>query len=397
MQYIEVETAKTIIREQIFHTEKTFLPLLQAQGYYTAEPIFATTDVPSFDNSAMDGYGFRFEDIKDSSALKVVEIIPAGHVQCGFSLGKGEAVRIFTGAGIPVDIDTVIIQEKVERNGDFIHFDRESVRKGDNIRGKGSQTKSGECIVGQNTFINHSVIGFLAGCGIAEVKVFDKVKIGFLYTGNELVEPGQPLSEGKIYNANAYTIRAALAEIGHQLSFVQHAEDTEEATVSSIEKALKKVDVLLISGGISVGDYDFVKTSLEQNGVEQLFYKLKQKPGKPLFFGKKGKKYVFALPGNPASVFTCYHQYVKPFLLGCCGRDNFYGEQDFAVLTNEVRNKRSQLTLFLKARFESGKVTVLNSQESYKMDALVLTNCFVEFSSGKEVVRQGEIVRIWKI
>ncbi|MFV0304194.1 MAG: gephyrin-like molybdotransferase Glp [Moheibacter sp.] len=395
--FVSVSEAKSIIKNQISLTPKHELPILDALGFYTAETITATMDVPSFDNSAMDGYGFRFEDLKDSSELKVVETVQAGIATDNFILGKGEAVRIFTGAKIPDGVDTVVVQEKVERNDNKIYFDKTTVNKGDNIRPKASQTKSGTTIVEKNTHVNHAVIGFLAGFGIEKVAVYQRLKIGLVYTGNELVELGQPIKEGEIYNSNSYTLRAALQEINHEFTLIQHTKDIAEATYSKLKSALDEVDILLVTGGISVGDYDYVKPALERIGVTELFYKINQKPGKPLFFGKLKKKTVFALPGNPASVFSCFHQYVKPFILGCFGRNNFEEDMDFAISESSVKKKTKEQTQFLKAVYKQGKVRILGAQESYKMDSAAQANCLLEFPEGTTAINVDEKVKIWKI
>lgn len=395
--FISVPEAKNMIKNQIFRTEKIEVCLLEAQGYYTAEPITATLDVPSFDNSAMDGYGFRFNDLSDFTELKITQTIPAGISQNHFVLGRGEAVRIFTGAKIPKGVDTVVMQEKTIKIDDRIRLGSNGVKKGDNIRLKASQTRSGTTVIEKNILVNHTVIGFLAGFGIEKITVYNQLKIGLLYTGNELVEIGKPLLEGQIYNSNSHTLQSALAEINHQFSFISHVEDTEEATFSAIQKALEGIDILLITGGISVGDYDYVKPALEKAGVSELFYKINQKPGKPLFFGKRGKKFVFALPGNPASVFSCYHQYVKPFLLGCFGRENFDEEEDFAVSESFAMKKNNDQTQFLKAFYSKGKVKILNAQESYKMDSAAQANCLVEFPENATEISIGEKVKIWKV
>lgn len=395
--FISVSEAKKIIETQIFRTVKVTLSILEAQGFYTSEPIFATLDVPPFDNSAMDGYGFRFDDLPDFSELKVTEIFPAGISKSDFVLSRGEAVRIFTGAKIPDGVDTVIMQEKTTRIDDRIQFNDDEISKGENIRLKGSQTKIGIKIIEENTLVNHAVIGFLAGFGIEKIAVYKKVKIGLLYTGNELMEIGKPLLDGEIYNSNTYTLQSALVEINHQFSFINHVEDSEEATFSAIKNGLKSVDILLITGGISVGDYDYVKPALGKLGVSELFYKIKQKPGKPLYFGKLEEKFVFALPGNPASVFSCYHQYVKPFLFGCFGRKEFDVEQDFAISKSFVRKKNNDQTQFLKAFYTKGRVQILNAQESYKMDSVAQANCLVEFTEGATEINIGEKVKIWKV
>ena len=188
-----------------------------------------------------------------------------------------------------------------------------------------------------------------------------------------------------------------MAEIGQSLSLVQHIADTQQATEQAIREALEKVDILLLSGGISVGDYDFVRTSLQNIGVEEVFYKVAQKPGKPLYFGKYRHKRIFALPGNPASVFTCYHMYVKPFILGCYGRNNFRKEMDYATLTHPYDRKKGEVTQYLKAYVDKAKVMVLHSQESHKLDTLPLTNCLLEFPAGKTILEKDEKVKIWRL
>ena len=396
-ELISVSQAKEIIKDQVILSSKIELPLLESLGFYTAEDILAPMDVPSFDNSAMDGYGFIFSDLEEFSTLKVTKIVPAGISSNEFELGKGEAVRIFTGAKIPSGVDTVIMQELVEVQGEFIQFDFNKVSKGVNIRAKASQTKKGDKIVEEKTFINHAVIGYLAGFGIHKITVHRKLNIGLLYTGNELVEIGNPLSEGEIYNANTYTLHAALSEMNHQLVLINHVEDSPKATSIAVKQALEKVDVLLITGGISVGDYDFVKDALEEHNVEQLFYKIFQKPGKPIYFGKKEDQFVFALPGNPASVFSCYHQYVKPFLKGCFGRENFDENLDYAISISTIQKKNTKQTQFLKANYSQGEVRILGAQESYKMDSVAHANCLVEFPENTSEINIGDEVKIWRI
>ena len=393
---VNTNQAKDLIEAHIQTTEVVEVPLIEALGGYLATHIFAPIAIPSFSNSAMDGYGFRYMDSLSTDTFTVVGEVPAGKT-VDIALGKGEAVRIFTGARVPSSVDTVVIQEKVTREGNTIHFNTTKVKKGENIRFKGEQSKEGDLVLHENTFVNAAVVGFLACLGIDKVKIFAKPTIGLLYTGDELVEIGNPLPEGKIYNANSYTLQAALVEIGQSLSLVQHIADTQQATEQAIREALEKVDVLLLSGGISVGDYDFVRSSLQNIGVEEVFYKVAQKPGKPLYFGKYGHKRIFALPGNPASVFTCYHIYVKPFILGCYGRNNFRKEMDYATLTHPYDRKKGELTQYLKAYVDKAKVMVLHSQESHKLDTLPLTNCLLEFPAGKTTLEKDEKVKIWRL
>ena len=394
---VSVSEAKDIIKAEVKLSSRLAKNLLDARGSYLAEDLFAGIDVPSFDNSAMDGYAFRFEDLQKYEQLEVVGEVPAGSVFSSLDIAEGQAVRIFTGAKIPPGVDTVVIQEKVTLTGGAISFPASEVKKGDNIRLRGSQTQKGELIMKKSTFINHSAIGFLAGFGFQNIPVYDQLKVGILVTGDELVELGNPLLDGRIYNSNSYTLQAALSEINHSCSWSHHTKDSAEDTLNAIKQAFDKADVLLITGGISVGDYDYVKDALYSIGVEELFYKIKQKPGKPLFFGKYQQKYVFALPGNPASVFTCYHQYVKPFLLGCAGRENFFQERAYARSESSAEKKNNGLTHFLKAYYEGNKVKILQGQESYKMNSAAEANCFVEFGSDEVEIKSGQELKIWKI
>lgn len=395
-QYISATQAKNLIEANIQLTDSVEVSLLEALGMYSAEHIVAPMEVPSFDNSAMDGYGIRFLDLEKFDELKIVGEVPAG-VNPQIELSTGECVRIFTGAKIPKGVDTIVVQEIVEREGDIIKFDRFKVKHKDNIRRRGSQTKVGEVILPEHTLINHAVIGFLAGFGIKKIKVFSAPKIDLLYTGDELRELGEPLEEGQIYNSNSYMLQSALSEIGLKFRNIEHIKDDENSTFEAVNKSLQNVDILILTGGISVGDYDFVKSSLEKAGVEEVFYKINQKPGKPVYFGRRGKQFVFALPGNPASVFSCYHNYVKPFILGCYGRVNFIKEQGFSIITNDIMKKNESQTQFLKGYLDRGKVLVSGSQESYKMDSLVVANCMIEFPAGKTEIKSGEKVKIWKI
>ena len=395
---VSVQEAREIIKSEISFTEIIKVPLLAALDRYTAEAIYASIDVPSFDNAAMDGYGICFEDLQSHKYLQVKNIVQAGAKSGEIVLERGEAVRIFTGAPIPSSVDTVVPQEYVLRKDDLISFGDHQIYQGDHIRNRGSQSKKGDCVLPVNTYVNHAVVGFLAGFGITHVTVYQPLKTSILCTGNELVEIGNPLSEGQIFNSNAYTLEAALSEIKQCLVTTECVADRFEAVRDAIQNLLAQdVDVLLITGGISVGDYDYVGAALEGLGATQLFYKVKQKPGKPLYFGKLGKQYIFALPGNPASVFSCYHHYIKPFLLGCMGRVNFDENADHAVCTNPARKKYIEQTQLLKAFVTGQTVRILEGQESYKMNAVALANCFVEFPAGSTTIKANDTVKIWKI
>ncbi len=395
MEYITVTEVRNIIQKEIFQMEVIEQSLIDAQYHYSAEPVYAPIDVPSFDNSAMDGYAFAYQDYEDKKELRVCYTIQAGDTELPV-LKSGEVARIFTGAMIPQGADTVVMQEKVKKENAIIFIEEHSFSKGQNIRLKGSQSQKGDLLIPENTLITSGVIGMLAGFGIDHIKVFSYPKVGIIVTGNELAEAGKPLKTGQIYESNSLALQSVLKDLHIQSLQTIKVSDKKKSTSEAIKTMMEKVDVLLITGGISVGDYDFVKESLQELEVNQLFYKIQQKPGKPLFFGKKENRFVFALPGNPASVLTCFYQYVKPFLEGLKGRTDFFQDKSTACLSSDF-DKKNDLTNFLKGRAENGEVTILSSQESYKMDSFAQANCLVEISGEKRKISQGEKIALWKI
>lgn len=393
--FLEVNKVRQIIEDQLFYKGNIKVSLLESLYHYSYEPIYALINIPSFDNSAMDGYAFNYDDYSERKQLKVKYIVSAGETKA-ISLKSGEAAKIFTGALIPKGADTVIMQEKVKIKNNIISLEEKGLQKGQNIRLEASQSKKGDLLIPANTHIKTGIIGLLAGFGINEIKIFSPPKVGIIVTGNELMKAGEYLEKGQIYESNSITLQAALKEINIKSLFDIKIKDDKSTVLETIENKLKEVDILLITGGISVGEYDFVKESLEKLQIRQLFYKIRQKPGKPLFMGKKGERFIFALPGNPASVLSCFYQYVRPFLEGIKGRKDFYYNRSEAII-NSNYEKRNELTDFLKGYYENGYVSVLPSQESYKMDSFVNSNCFIEISGRERMICKGEKVTIWNI
>ena len=306
----------------------------------------------------MDGYAFCWEDSGDSR--KVVAVVQAGKFP-DFTLQKGTAVRIFTGAPIPKGADTVVQQELVTVVGDTIFFEQDKLSKGLNVRKAGSQCMAGELILNSFTKVTPGTIGLLASLGIGVVEVFAAPKVSIILTGDEIIEIGQELQSGQIYNANGPSLLACLHALGIGDVKVFHVKDEKTEVIGIISKAIESSDVLLLTGGISVGDYDFVKEGLLENGVEQIFYKIKQKPGKPIFVGSKGQKLIFGLPGNPASVLTCFIQYVRPSLQQLLGNPDAWSRPAYYSIDSDF-TKKSPLTFFLKAKLENGRAVILPAQ-----------------------------------
>ncbi|MDT0688249.1 molybdopterin molybdotransferase MoeA [Salegentibacter sp. F188] len=358
-----------------------------------AEDIHSPIDVPSFDNSAMDGYALKFDT--KLQHWKVNTMIQAGDTS-EYKIEKGQAARIFTGAKIPEGTDTVIPQELIEKDevSGGIIYQQDKTSTGSNVRLKGSQCKRGELILKKGTVISPGVIGLLASVGLAKVKIYKAPTVAYIITGDELKEPGTSLKPGEIYNSNGPMLEALLKKSGITDIFPEKASDKKEELQKIIDEALEQQDVLILSGGISVGDYDFVKECLENAGVQELFYKIKQRPGKPMFAGKKGEKWIFALPGNPASVLSCFNQYVKPCLYYFMGRNNVWNADSKLILAGDHK-KKPGLTFFLKGRTNGDEVEILGAQQSFNLQAFSTANCLVELAEDKEEVEAGTLVKVY--
>lgn len=388
---ISVQQAKKILNTNIPHSKKIELKLLKALNFCLSDDVFSPINMPPFRQSAMDGYALN---LQDSLSYKLIGEIKAGDSH-KVVLRPGEAVKIFTGAPVPDSADAIIQIEKIRGEDDKIYLDEE-IKLGTNIRAVGEQIRKKEIALKKGTKLNAAAIGFLAGLGITSVKVFQKPQIGILVTGNELVSPGNKLEKGKIFESNSIMLQAALLNAGFDLIKTYEVDDDYINTKNSIEKALQENDILLISGGISVGDYDFVKKALEELKIEILFYKVNQKPGKPLLSGKLKDKLIFALPGNPAASLTCYYIYVEPFLRSITGnfqKNNGCFQKEIA---NDliVNNSRSQ---FLKANFFEDQVTILSHQQSSMLNTFALSNCLVHIPEGNYELKKGSKVDIYHI
>jgi len=364
------------------------LPLQKALGHWTASPIHAPMQVPSFDNSGMDGYAFAWKDGGVSRTL--AQVVQAGTFP-DFTLSPGTAVRIFTGAPVPKGADTVVQQEWVRVEGDRLFFDLEKLTQGMNLRRAGSQCEQGQLILAEGTRITPGTLGLLASLGVEEVTVNASPKVSIILTGDEVVEVGQALQPGQIYNANGPALLAYLSQLGIVYVKVYKVKDDPSEVIRVIGEALVSSDVLLLTGGISVGDFDFVKEGLAENGVETLFYKVKQKPGKPLLAGLKGSQLVFALPGNPASVLTCFMQYVKPSLGQWMGNPAAWEQaRSYPLVTNW--EKQVKLTVFLKARLVAGQVEVMPGQESFNLLSFGSADGLIEIGEDQQTLKEGTLV-----
>ena len=388
---ISVEEAKSILARHVKTLADERLPVGLTTGRVISKDAHALTDVPPFSNSAMDGYAFLYKE--GLTKYRVTSDIPAGYGTLR-TVMPGEACRIFTGAPVPEGADTVIPQELVNVSGDEISFDSQSIRQGANIRVRGAQCISGESIVSAGKRVTPGMISLLLSAGLSHVDVFRMPKVKMIVTGSELVDPGTPLRHGEIYNSNGAAIVSYLKMSGVENIDAYQVRDDYDALRELISASLRDADALILSGGISVGDHDHVHKALMAEGVEPLFYKIRQKPGKPMFAGMKGKKMVFALPGNPASVLACFNQYVKPCLLGMAGiKDTF---EPFARLPlSHDWEKKGALTHILKAVVSGGRVTILPGQESFNLAPFSDANAFVLLQEEETLIREGHTVPVY--
>ena len=293
------------------------LPAQDALGRILAAPVVAGVDVPPLDNAAMDGYALRTADWAEGRRLKVVQRIAAGTV--GQALRPGEAARIFTGAPVPPGADAVVMQEACEALGDEVLVSR-APHPGENIRRAGEDMAVGQTVLQVGDRLTPARLGVAASAGVTQLEVYRRLRAAVFFTGDELVRPGQPLAPGRIYNSNRATLTALLRGLGCEVLDLGDVADDLAATVATLEAASRQADVVITSGGVSVGEEDHVKAAVERLGRIEL-WRVAMKPGKPLVYGQVGEADFLGLPGNPVSAFVVFCLLVRPFLLKRLGAD----------------------------------------------------------------------------
>lgn len=386
---ISVKEAKNLISQHISPLNPVTIGLAKAAGCILAADIYAKFDIPAFCQSSMDGYALKFED--HDKTLTLVGEMAAGTAK-NITIQNGETSRIFTGAPLPQGADTVVMQEKITRLDGTITLQDANLKLGLNTRDKGSEIKAGALAMEKGSLLSPAAIGFLAGIGINEVTVYPMPKISVIVTGKELQEPGKALAFGQVYESNSYSLSAALKHESIDQISIYEADDDLEILKKVLQTAIESSDVVLLTGGVSVGDYDFVIEAAAYCGIKQIFHKVKQKPGKPLFFGTYGQKLIFGLPGNPSSVLSCYYNYVLPAVKTLSQKTNSVIEIE-AQLTHPY-SKPAGLAHFLKGKYENGKVTPLGAQESYRLSSFAQSNCLICLNETQEHFEKGDTLTV---
>lgn len=386
---IRVEEARQLLLTIVRSMPAEVVSLRNAIGRVLAADIRAPLPMPLFDQSAVDGYVLSSRRLPDGS-YRVVGMIRAGDIPPK-TIQSGQAYRIFTGAAVPPRAYGVVMQEHVQCTGDRLDVPADRIVQGSHIRKKGGHFKKGAVVLQRPALLNAAAIGLLASLGKQTVRVYRKPVIGLLVTGSELRKAGTVLREGEIYESNSSTLIAALESCGYSVKQLAFARDRMAEVERQAKRLMKVCDVVLFSGGISVGDFDFVLPVLGRLGVKQLFYKVAQKPGKPLYAGSLGRKIVFALPGNPASALVCLYEYVLPTLDGMQMKPHRGLVQVRLPLASELSLKADR-DQFLRARVVHGHVEVFTAQDSDNLRSFAESNALVFVPAGVSRLSAGEQV-----
>ena len=347
---LSFEEARALLLEKTQSVGAETLPLEACGGRVLARTVTAPYSVPPFDRSPYDGYAFRAADSAGASrelpvTLQVLEEVAAGSVPC-FPVTRGTAVRIMTGAPIPEGADAVVMFEKTEfTDGSVTLF--ENARPGDNIVRAGEDVRAGDVLAEAGSLIDAGTLGTLASQGFASLEVFRRPRVGIISTGNELIEPGEPLRPGKIYNSNRYTFTALLGSAGCEPVWLGSAGDKVETIAALIREGTVSCDAVLLTGGVSVGDFDLTPAAMEACGAEIFFHRVDMKPGMACCYGMASGKLICGLSGNPAAAMTNYFAVALPVLKKLCGMRSCR-PQELTVTLLEGFKKKSPVTRLLR-------------------------------------------------
>lgn len=390
---ISLERALDIVLERVKTVEVEKVRLIDAYQRVLAEDVCSPIEMPPFDRSPLDGYAYRAGNLDSVPlSLKIVSEIPAGEWS-DREIRPGECARIFTGAPIPPGANCVVRQEDTERNGDNVLIHK-PVLPGSNIVIKAEEIEQGEVVLRVGDKLSPAAIGVLAALGVEEVSVFRRPKVGVLSTGTELMDVGEPLKPGKIYNSNTYTLQGVLLEAGCEVKVAAFVADDLEETILALQ-ALEDTDFVVTTGGASVGEYDLIRDAFTGIGCDLLFWKVNLKPGTPAAVGVKGDKIFFALSGNPAAAMITFELIVRPALRKLKGQA--YQERLFPVRMASGFGKSGKQRRFLRARavFRKGEIWAdpNYAQGSGVLRSMIGSHLLVDVPGGHGPVQQGEILQ----
>lgn len=392
---ISFEEARKILESHCVRMPEEWRPLSAATGFVSADDIYSPVSLPLFRNSAMDGYAMASADTAHAGPGSPARLGVAGEIKAGDAPGtlggRLRSKRIMTGAPMPRGADAVLEKEKASFADGFLTV-TEPIAAGRHVRKAGEELKKGTLALRKGTVLHPGALGFLASMGIERLRVFKSPKISLITTGSELVSPGASLRSGKIYNSNAVMLSSALREMKIHPILNRQVKDYPKLIRHVLTFALGQSDLVILTGGVSAGEYDLVKGLLSELGVATLFWKVRQKPGKPIYFGAKGKTLVFGLPGNPASVFTCFYEYVYPAIRLLMGHTCPYLDEALVALKGAALKTDPGRSFFLKGRVEKNTASPLKNQHSHMLSSLTETNAFLALNGTKDLLKEGDLV-----
>jgi molybdopterin molybdotransferase len=371
------------------------LALAESLGRVLAEDITSPSNVPNYNNSAMDGYALKATDVS-ASRLMVIGTAFAGKAFEG-TVADGQCVRIMTGGAIPKGADTVVVQEKTVVDGKFINI-IEAPKPHANVRYAGEDLKLGQTVLATGHLMRPADLGLIASLGIAEVRAYRKLKVAFFSTGDELVSVGQPLQTGQVYDSNRYTLFGMLTKLGVEVTDMGAIADDPILLENTLLSAVTQADVVITSGGVSVGEADYMKLLLAKHG-QVMFWKVAMKPGRPLAYGKVGSAHYFGLPGNPVAVMVTFYQFVRDALLRLMGQSSPVPLPMFSVQCTQAIKKMTGRTEFQRGILfadtdGSWRVKPTGAQGSALLSSMSLANCFIVLDESVGNLETGAMVQV---
>ena len=398
-ELLKFNEAIKLIDENAILNKPVQLPFENCIGRILAESITASNDIPAFTNSAMDGFAVKSEDLISASKtspvkLEMIETIAAG-AQSTKNVDCGKCIAIMTGAPMPKGANAVVKVEDTEREGNKVNFFAPVPEK-DNVRFKGEESKKGDPLVQKYSVVTPGVIGLASSIGLTSLNVFEPSKIAIIITGDEVLPPGSQLQPGKIIDATGPALKSALISDNFPVVFFEYVKDNPADIEKVIKIAISKADVIIIAGGASMGQFDFVQDCLTKIGAKKIFWKIAVKPGKPTWFGKIDNKIIFNLPGNPVSVIVTYYLYVRFLLQKQLGYNSNMAElkKQHAKLMKTITKSDHRLEFVRGIVDNNNSVMPLKQRGSAMLSGMANANCLINFPQNCEKISAGENVEI---
>jgi molybdopterin molybdotransferase len=386
---IPFEEAFDIVKNNINTLDTEHVPLAEAYGRILAEDLKSDMDMPPFNKSAVDGYACKESDLENE--LTLIEIVPAGKYPEKV-VTEGVCSKIMTGAPVPEGADMVVMVENCSEENGIVRIN--SHNKKSNISLQAEDIREGDLVLAKNTYIKPEQIAVLASIGASTPLVYKKPKIGIISTGDELVEPGVKPAKGQIRNSNAMQLYGQVMKYGATPGYIGIAKDNAESTNEMIEEALNNYDIVLLSGGVSMGDFDFVPMSLKKQGIELHFEKIQVQPGKPTVFGTRNKQYFFGLPGNPVSSFVQFELFVKPLIYAMQGLP-FESKVQSMEMGSDYKRKRNSRKAFIPVQInEEGKVVPVEYHGSAHIHSYIHADGITHLEIGQSEIKEGDKVNV---